>query len=163
MPRRRLVEAPSSAGLGDWLDESVPKTPRTRAMSDYEVAKSDAETRSRSGDWASSNAAAFVGLYAVCHERLYRVEPLELKAKAEFRAAARQASMLLARFNNDGELFARFIVWTWERQKRRSEWFKRKNEEMGEKGDTFRMGWRLQFSPKTETDFRVEISSKRAR
>lgn len=164
MMARRMVSpgAVVGVGLGEWLsEEKVPAKPRTKQLSEYDAALQDAETRAKTGAWADARAASFVGLYAFCHRRLYGVDPAELRNKTDFRAAARMASQMLARFESDGPAFAAFIVWTWERQARRDEYFKKRSEMNGDRAETFRIGYRLQFSAKIETDYRVEMASNR--
>jgi len=105
------------------------------------------------GGW--TNARELVGLYAWCHRSVYKVLPVELEAQNEFSAAARAAtSMLHAHFDDDMDAAVAFVKWAWQREKGRADWARR------EKKDRNRMGWRLQFSPRHVTDYRVAQSGR---
>lgn len=124
-------------------------------MRDIDVALRAAETRARSGDWEDADARTILGLYAWCHRSVYGVAPVELENQAEFRIASRAAlRMLHERFGDDAARCALFVKWSWKREKDRAAWATR------EKKDRNRMGWRMQFSDRQLTDFRVATAAR---
>lgn len=115
-----------------------------------------AEARAKTGDWEGADGRVMLGLYAWCHRSVYGVAPVELESTAEFRVASRAALRVLHdRFDDDPAACAIFIRWSWKREKERAEWAR------ANKRDRNRMGWRLQFSDRQVTDFRVARQSKR--
>lgn len=155
------ASAPVSEGLSDFLDDPtkthrVPGATRAKAMADINAAMLAAESRAKTGDWDGADARVMLGLYAWCHRSVYGVPPVELEGQAEFRIASRAALRVLHdRFEDDAARCAIFIRWSWKREKERAEWAKR------EKKDRNRMGWRLQFSDRQVTDFRVAEQARR--
>lgn len=154
---------PVSDGLSDFLEDPstahrVPGATRAKALPDIEAAMRDAEARARTGDWDGADARTILGLYAWCHRSVYGVVPAELEAVGEFRIASRAALRVLhERFDDDAARCAIFVRWSWKREKERAEWAKR------ERKDRNRMGWRLQFSDRQVTDFRVAETARRGR
>jgi hypothetical protein len=145
-----LLEDPSRAGR-------VPGATRAKGLSDIDAAIRAAEARSKSGDWSDADARTMLGLYAWCHRSVYGVPPVELESIGEFRIASRAALRVLHdRFDDDGAQCAIFIRWSWKREKDRAAWAQR------EKKDRNRMGWRLQFSDRQVTDFRVAAAGRRS-
>lgn len=163
--RRPTAPAPEasavSEGLADFLEDPtrahrVPGAQRARSLPDIEAAMRDAEARAKSGDWEGADARAMLGLYAWCHRSVYGVAPAELESVGEFRIASRAALRVLHdRFEDDAARCAIFIRWSWKREKERAAWASR------EKKDRNRMGWRLQFSDRQVTDFRVAEQARR--
>jgi hypothetical protein len=166
--RVRRPTAPSSPsgpavseGLADFLDDPTKKhrvagAQRARPLADIDAAMLSAEGRAKSGDWVGADARTMLGLYAWCHRSVYGIAPVELEGVGEFRIAARAALRVLhERFDDDPAQCAIFIRWSWKREKERAAWASR------EKKDRNRMGWRLQFSDKQVTDFRVAASARR--
>lgn len=150
-----------SSGLGDFLDDPskagrVPGATRARPLADISAAMLSAEARSKSGDWEGADARTMVGLYAWCHRSVYNVAPVELESVGEFRIASRAALRVLhERFSDDAAQCAIFIRWSWKREKERAAWAAR------ERKDRNRMGWRLQFSDRQITDFRVAANARK--
>lgn len=108
----------------------------------------DAKARARSGDWGGVGGSTLVGLYAMCHELVYKVIPLELKKTGTFRAASRAASsMLKSHFEGEPDEMVSFIKWAWEREKGRAKWAVENQK------DRNRMGWMVQFSESMLTDY----------
>jgi hypothetical protein len=149
--------------LSDFLQNDPSKVARlnhakrAKGLSDLEVAVAEAERRARTADWEDADARAFVGFYAWCHRSVYGVLPVELDAIGEFKIAVRAAVRVLReRFDNDAVEMARFIRWSWVREKARSTWARSQNV------DRNRMGWRLQFSDRQITDHRVAKSQGKA-
>lgn len=150
-----------SEGLSDLLDDPsrsarVSGGSRARAMPDIQAAMLAAEGRAKSGDWSGADARTMLGLYAWCHRSVYGVAPVELENVGEFKIASRAALRVLHdRFDDDPAQCAIFIRWSWKREKERAAWAAR------EKKDRNRMGWRLQFSDRQVTDFRVAASARK--
>lgn len=122
-----------------------PRRPRAKPLTPLEAAVKDATVRAASGEWEDAGAGTIVGLYALCHQRLYGVEPIELKT--DFGMARRRVMTLLRdEFDGDVDAFVQFVRWAWLRQERR----------VARSGPSdYRMGWRVQFSSAVLTDWRV--------
>lgn len=138
--------------------EKTPGARRAKPKTELEAALLEARRRAGDGEWNGAKAPAFVGLYALCHVLTYGVEPAELAAGGEWRAASRAALNLLHTFFlDDGNEFASFIRWTWQREKGRLEWLHGQGREVN------RIGWRLQFSLQKATDYRVAAAQNEKR
>jgi len=148
-----------SEGLSELFESREEKRPgvkRARALPDIQVAMLSAEARAKNGDWSGADARVLLGLYAWCHRAVYGVAPAELESVGEFRIASRATLRVLHdRFEDDAAQCALFIRWSWKREKERAAWAQR------EKRDRNRMGWRLQFSDRQVTDFRVASSTRK--
>ena len=165
--QQALIEEPASAparaprdvgdALSDLFDEShkTVKGQRGGALKDIDAAILTAEHRVRSGEWDDADAGALLGLYAWCHRSVYGVTPVELEGVAEYRAAKRAVVRVLHdRFADKPKAVALFIKWSWKREKDRAAWAAANQK------DRNRMGWRLQFSDRQVTDFRVAMSAR---
>lgn len=133
-----------------------PRVRRSRAMTPVEVAIDDASRRAKSGEWAGSKGKTFVGLYAMCHRLVYGVVPSELEERGAFFAAQKHAARALHElFNDDVQLMAEFVRWSWEVEKRKHAWAQSRTI------DRKRLSWRVQFSRALETDFRIYLKQRR--
>lgn len=140
------------------LKAEPPKRTKRVHLNQIEIAIDDASRRAVSGEWEGSKGATFVGLYAMCHRMVYGVTPSELELQAVFNAAAKMArSTMHELFNDQPEEFAAFIRWAWEVEKRKAAWAQAKAV------DRRRLSWRYQFSRSLETDYRIELKTKRRR
>lgn len=126
--RPNLLDEPSSPGT------HKKRTPNPKAR--FRIACEYA-TKITEGQWEPDRASHLVGLYAVLHQHVYGVLPLELEE--QFLAACSSATALVKNdFAGDFAAAQAFIAWCWVREKRRA---KRRSE-----GDEInRPGWRLQF------------------
>jgi len=158
-PATSAVSEAASEFLADPTKaDRIPGAKRAKAMKEIEVALAAAETRAKSGEWGDADARTLVGLYAWCHRSVYDVIPVELESITEFRIASRAALRVLhERFEDDAAAAAIFIRWSWKREKERADWCR------ANKRDRNRMGWRLQFSDRQVTDFRVAAAGRVAR
>lgn len=142
--------APISSGLEDLFEERRAPGARAKSHRDIDAAILNAEACAKSGDWSRADARVIVGFYAWCHRSVYGVAPVELENVAEFRLASRAAHrMLHERFDDDVTAMVLMVRWSWRRAKQRAEWLRTQNREIN------RMGWRLQFSDRMLTDYRV--------
>lgn len=168
MVRRRLrVRAPerekdeADERMDGFLDHGRRRAPRRsagRRATPLEEALVDARARATSGDWSGAGGASLVGLYAHCHEALYGVRPAELDDRGQFVGAARSAATIVREhFGGDCDAAAAFVRWTWIRERGREEWAAREGKDRG------RMGFRLQFSARLVTDFKVDATRRRRR
>ena len=106
------------------------------------------------GQWSKAKGRHFVALYADLHTRIYGVEPIDLGPK-ERMFASRMADMLLEKqFEGDPDRMAKFIAWTWSREKEREAWRRRTPSSTS----GYRIDWRLQFGPRLLVDFRISES-----
>jgi hypothetical protein len=131
---------------------------RSRTMTKAQVAAARVamEAISDSGDWSKARPSHFVALYEWFHRDVYGVAPCELETAKEFQTATFAAARLLKQwFNEDASAFVAFMRWVWVRETGRRQWREAQGASKGE----FRIGWRLQFSPKFVTDYRVALAS----
>lgn len=150
----------ANLALEDFLTDEPKKRQRGKrtrtTRSIYELALMSAKTRSKTGDWSDAKARAFVGLYALCHQLMYDVEVLELKADVEMKKATRLARKCLRDyFDNDTEEFAAFVLWVWQRQKRRENWAITQGKKVN------RLTVWNQFSAAVVTDYRKEQTTRK--
>jgi hypothetical protein len=149
--RRRKVEG-ILASFVDPRANRVVSAKRAKSATDVELAMATADVAARTGDWDDVSPRTFVGLYAWCHNATYKVEAAELREKHEFMSATRAAARLLRdEFEDDGGSFAIYIRWAWKREQERVAWAARERIERG------RLGWRLLFSTRFVTDYRVAV------
>ena len=158
-PRGDSEEVSSDSPLAAFLNRKPrEKGSRGKTLTEIEAAVVDAKARARSGDWEDVKATVFVGLYAMCHESTYGVAPAEMTELVQFRAAAKNASKLLAdTFGGSAARMVSFIKWTWLREKSRLDYARKR----GNAGDRGRIGWRLQFSKSFVTDYQVAAKGGR--
>ena len=150
MTIRAFLESVEADLGADKQRRSASRRPGSRKLDRLEVALDDARRRAESGDWGDASGKTFVGLYALCHERLYRVLPEELREASPYAGAARAAgAMLRDRFGGDAGEMAGFVRWVWLREKGRHEWARRESK------DRNRLSWMLQFSARLLTDYRA--------
>ena len=143
--------------LGDFLTEPPKKKRPSRRKSTFELAVAAATASSASGDWDSAKPRTFVGLYAVCHQAVYGVAAAELMDEGEMKKAMRVAGKCLrTHFPEDPYAFARFIAWTWERQKKKEDWA----ITQGHTGLSRFTIWR-QFASATVTDYRKSVIDRK--
>lgn len=152
LPEERPVER---SPLGEWIDQAKPKPKRkatAKSMSGYDRAREEAAERVTAGDWGDAGPAAFVGFYALMHEKIYGVAPAEL-VDAWKGAVSAARGMLDKDFGGKPIEMLEFLRWTWKRERARET--KRRAE--GTEGG--RIGWVLQFKSRALlTDYRVEES-----
>ena len=129
---------------------------RSAALSPVQAAVLDAELRATTGEWGDAKPKSLVGLFAMCHHRVYGVRCEELEVPREFSAAVRGCTALLAGHGDDRDGIAKFIVWTWDKERRTREW--RKNQGMAP--STWRVTARYQFSKKLFTDYLVATGTR---
>lgn len=100
------------------------------------------------GDWEKFRPKDLVALYAILHERVYGVLPLEVLP--HYKDALLAAGSLVKReFKGSTPATIDFIQWTWKRAAARAG------------NSDFRIGWRYQFrSAALLTDYRVYLSRK---
>ncbi len=141
-PRRNELDEPSTA-------PSKKSPPRSRNFDRSFREACDYARKIVEGVWEAQTPAHLVGLYAVLHEHVFGVLPLELKQ--DFQAAVSSAGKLCRdEFGGDVLATQRFVAWCWARVNKRR---KRSSPE----DDTFRPGWRLQFKSRNWlTDYKAD-------
>lgn len=155
--KRRSTE-PEQKALADFLEPPKKKPrgkPRTSAQKGKDTLArliANAKIRSRTGDWEDAKPRDFVGLFALCHEIVYGIEPIELATKTELMKATRVAKKCLSNFfDDDAEEFVEFIKWVWKRQEGKEAWALREGKNLS------RLNVFAQFSPQKVSDYRIEI------
>jgi hypothetical protein len=104
-------------------------------------------------DWRGAGAQHLVALYCECHEQVYGVRATELDQGREFAFAANEATGLVSReFDDKIERAVEYVRWVWVRERSREAWRIREGKPGG------RIGWKLMFSSRMVTDFRVELA-----
>lgn len=130
-----------------------PKTIRPVGPALRDRLATEVQNRIRTGDWKGAGPQHLVALYRECHAQVYRVRPLELDDGREFAFASLEAGRMLGRdFGGSVERAIEFVRWTWTREREREEWRIRE----GKSGSS--IGWRLQFSAKLVTQYRVDLA-----
>lgn len=147
--------AGGGVGIDDsWLKSKLTRErkprPRTITEGAMERARRESAEMMRSGDWSEAMGRHFLALYLVLHARVYGVEA-GLTEDEYFEGATAAAKLLEGEFDEDPGALVRFVAWTWEREREREEW-RRKN---GKGGGS--VGWRLQFSGRLLTDYRLAL------
>jgi hypothetical protein len=96
-------------------------------------------------------------LYAMLHEVVYDVAPLELEGATEFAVAQLHVGRFLREvFEGDAERCASFIKWTWRREESREKWRRDNGRDGG------RIGWRLQFNRSVVSEWNVDSGRRLA-
>ncbi len=140
------------AWVGGCDPASLAKRRKRRAVSAYERSKKRAldilDGERRATALAALRPGMLVGLYAILHEKIYGVEPLELRQEADWKSAAAAAARVLTDL---GPLHSvDFIRWVMAGQLAR--------RKRGVVSD-FRVTWRWLFlSLAVRTDYRVHLA-----
>ncbi len=134
---------------GTRTSKSVPKKHRTRSWDRAFAACVERARECMSKGAPPIDAAGLVGLYAVLHEFVFDVLPLELKQ--EYGGAVSSAAKLVRdEFGGDYAEAERFVAWCWKRTRQS---VKRKKADGDE---PFRPGWRFQFKARSWlTDYKA--------
>jgi hypothetical protein len=101
------------------------------------------------GTFATATGPHFVALYADLHFRVYGVEAVDLGPKERVYASKLAGDLLEKDFRGSRDDMARFVSWTWTREKSREQW-RRDHARSGG-----RVSWRFQFGRELLTDFRI--------
>lgn len=110
----------------------------------------------RDGKWQSARGMHFVALYTDLYFRVYGLLPADLGPKERVFAAKLANTMLTKQFQDDRDAMAKFIAWTWTREKEREQWRRENSKDGGI------IEWRFQFSAKLVQSYRVACARKAA-
>ncbi len=144
--------------LAEWARPKTPKRKKGIGNAAFVRTLDEATAMLKDGDWASAKPSHFVALYADLHFRVYGVEASELGSKERVYAAGMATKLLAEEFGNDRNEMAKYVAWTWSREKGREKW----RRETGNHGG--RVTWQLQFGKgKFLTEFRLEEARKKTR
>lgn len=143
--------------LASWVGKKAPKK-SSRIVTDEAFAKivDEANELLAKKEIAKAEGKHFVAIYAECHYRTYGVPPLDLDSKSRLAAFSMANAMLRKQFSKDREAMARFLAWSWAREKKQAEWCRTK------KFDRKRLDWRRQFGTYLLTDFRVAEEARKS-
>lgn len=108
------------------------------------------------GTWEGAEGKHFVALYADLHFRVYGIAPADLGSKERTYAATQARRMIEKDFGGDLAEMARFVAWTWSREKGREQWRRENGRESAS-----RIDWRLQFGPRLLVDFRLSEARRK--
>lgn len=146
--------ARAATELEAWAKKR-PATTRVKAGS-VEESVGESEQMMSLGEWGEARPRHFVALWAICHKRVYRVDPTsELKGLVWKSAIKAAATMLRNEFNEDSEEMATFIRWCWIKEDSKDKWCKSQNITR-----SVRIDWRKQFNGAMLADWRVELARK---
>lgn len=155
--RRIREQAPESAAdAWDRLCDSRKEKPKRKpSMSDRVLSKliEEAKEFARTGEWANAAPRHFFALFEWLHREVYGIESFTTPTD-RLGAVSAVASMLTKRFDDDPTEMARFVRWTWKREKSREDW-RRENER-----DGGRITWRIQFSGSLYGEWRLACMRK---
>lgn len=111
------------------------------------------------GAWGTATGIHFVALFADLYFRVYQVAPDDLSRPPERAFATKLANdMLRGDFAGDADAMAKFVAWTWTRERRTEAW--RREDPVARSGR--RLSWRVQFSRAILSDFRVAEARAKA-
>lgn len=166
VPRRRLILPPTltlvppiepaPSSVDSFAKEKKKRATRGVSQKKFDEATERAAEMAKSSDWSKARAIDFVALYASMHERVYGAAPVMTHAdwlNASFMATAFQRTHC----ENDPQRVADFFWWVWRREKEREAW----RRENGRDGSS--ISWRLQFSARLLTDYRVAMAREAGR
>ncbi len=143
--------------LAEWAKPKTKK--RTTGIGDSKFVKvlDEATEMLAKGDWAAAKSLHFVALYADLHFRVYGVEAGDMGSKERVYAAKMAKDMLAKDFGGSPDAMARFVAWTWSRERGIETWAREKGVGRG------RVTWRDQFGRKLLTMFRLDEARKARR
>lgn len=110
----------------------------------------------KEGKWSEATGRHFVALYADLYFRVYGMLPEDLGPKERVFAAKLAGTMLDKQFQGNRDEMAKFLAWTWTKEKEREQW-RRDNQRDGGIID-----WRFQFSAKLVQSYRMACARKAA-
>jgi hypothetical protein len=120
----------------------------------FERAKSQVMEMVHEGDFVRCKARHMVALYAVLHEKVYGIAPLELTPKTRALAQTFVTRLMKREFSQGESLdFAAmfsFMRWAWKREESREKW----RRDHGRTG--FRISWTYMFNGSLVTDYRLD-------
>jgi hypothetical protein len=149
--RRKLV-----AGL----DSLIERKSKPRAKS-AKNAREEMLAMVKARDWKGATGNHFVELYAWCHEKVYGVEPGEIRGTSKAATTARKAAISMASRMLNSEFegavgMANYLHWAFKREVEREKW----RVENGREGG--RITWRLVFAAGSLlTDYRIARARQR--
>jgi hypothetical protein len=114
----------------------------------YERAAGDAmyRVRSQASDrWAGATADTWIGLFVVCHEKLYKFRPVSLNDKTEFAKARGVVRRFVGRYFQRPDQVADYMGW----------FFRRERGAIERDPQRRRASWTLLFSGAAYDDWRV--------
>lgn len=150
----------SADELEEWVagkGRKNKKRPATIPPKAWEKALAEAREMMAGGDWALATPRHYVAVYAIQHEVVYGVAPVELTPTARLRAAGMAANMLVRQLGGSQAAMAAFLRWTWQREAERE----RYRRDRG--GGGGRLTAHAQFNGVVLTDYLLEQNRRRAR
>jgi hypothetical protein len=165
VPRVKLTDAELDAieqrrKLADGLDSLIERKSKPRAKS-AKNAREEMIAMVKSRDWKNATGNHFVELYAWCHEKVYGVEPGEIRGTSKGATTARKAAIMMASRMLKAEFetpvnMANYLHWAFKREVEREKW----RVENGREGG--RITWRLVFAAGSLlTDYRIAKARQR--
>lgn len=162
MPRKRLtddesfkfVAADQLAGLIE-RKSAIKMKPTAQVSAEVEVMR-------RTREWNKATSRHFVELYCWCHERVYGLEPAELRGTGKASVNARKGAISAAKklmtdeFERPSQMAA-FVDWAFKREIEREKWRKENG-----RTDAGRLTWQALFAGRAViTDYRATLLRKR--
>jgi len=106
--------------------------------------------------WGEATGRHFVALYADLYFRVYGFLPADLGPKERVYATKLAGTMLTRQFSDDRSEMAKFMAWTWTRERETEKW----RRENGREGGIIE--WQHQFSAKLVQRYRMACARKAA-
>lgn len=110
----------------------------------------------KTGTWKEATGRHFVALYADLYFRVYGMLPGDLGPKERVFATKLANTMLSKQFQDDRDEMAKFLAWTWTKEKETEKWRRENNRDGGI------IDWRIQFSAKLVQSYRMACARKAA-
>ena len=107
--------------------------------------------------WSNAQGRHFVALYADLYFRVYGMLPADLGPKERVFATKLANTVLEKQFTGNRAEMAKFMAWTWTREKEREKW----RRENGRDGGI--IDWRFQFAAKLVQSYRMANARTSAR
>ena len=165
MPRVSLNAAELEAierkqKLATELDSLIERKSKPRAKP-AKAARDEMFEMVKARDWKGATGNHFVELYAWCHEKVYGIEPAEIRGTSKAATTARKAAismasrMLKSEFDGPTQM-ANYLHWVFKREVEREKWRKENGREGG------RITWRVVFAAGAVlTDYRIAKARQR--
>lgn len=158
-PPADLFDEQPAEALDRFIDAKKPPAKKRSfklARHVIETAQREMDERAASGNWENARGVHLVALYRWLHQNVYGIEPLELDGAEWARASVVANRFCAEQFGSDFGACVEFMRWAWKREQWKEN--QRATRDPNKTIDSFRIGWRYQFSPRLVTDYRIGLA-----
>lgn len=154
LDRERIEAAAQVAAFAKRGGGNRRKGLKATAAAERTRAVLSARARVDSGDWKDAPAGELVALFALIHEEVYGVADADLSGSGKEWALASVGAARLRdeEFAGEADRLVAYLRWFGAREMGAEQW-RRNNGRTGR-----RVGWRLVFSKRLLTDYRVDLA-----